>query len=139
MRRILNLITRRSNTPSKTENVEVIFKNGNKKITLENVKNVKVETTDGVVFEYRPEPKIKENFVEEATKSEINSISDTPNIIDTAKNFNDLANAASKVGSGAALASAAIYLNAKHTDGEVKKVGDKTTEEACDYSSQFIA
>lgn len=72
------------------------------------------------------------------SKPEINSTTETPNITDTAKKINEIANAASKVGSGAAIAGAAFYSNAQHPDGEVKKVGDKTTEEACDYSSQFI-
>lgn len=69
---------------------------------------------------------------------EIKGTSEIANVADTAKDFNEIANAVSKVGTGLAAAGTAIYSNSQNPDGEVKKVGDKTTEEACDYSSQFI-
>ena len=130
----MNLFKRSTNT------VEVTYRNGTDTHTFKDVKDIKVETWNGEQFKFNAEPKagLSEICETSPTKFEKVITPDEPSIADITQNVNEIGNAAAKISSGAATMGAVVYSNSQHKDGEISKVAQKSVEENCDYSSDFL-
>lgn len=119
--------------------MKLLLKQGNETYIIKDVQSFDVKTNKGMQFQYNPKINLEtkpEGFETPKTKSVVSDeLTDLP---ETARNFNDVASAATKIGAGVTAAESAIYANSLRDDGEVKQVAGKSVSDAVEYSSQFI-
>lgn len=135
MRRFLTFFKRTSSATKNPETVDIIVKKGNETYTIKDIKSLNVTTNDGtqmqVQFKCNPKTNLetKPEFFETPETKNIAS-DNIPDLAETARNFNDISSAVSKIGAGAVVTGSALYANSLREDSEVKRVAEKSVDEA---------
>ena len=131
----MNLFTRaqRIAAPKNPETMEVIIKKGDGTIiTVDNVKEFNITTTDGIQINLNQKINLssKPELMESTQLKNICvSSEEYPNIIKSAQTINEVSGAAAKIGAGVITVGSVLHANSLHEDSEIRRVADQKADE----------